>query len=66
MKKLLLAAGGLVAAASAAIAGGLSPAMIEPAIIPVQEKASSFGWLIPLLIIGLLVALATQDQQTSN
>lgn len=67
MKKFLLLTGGLVAAASAAVAGGLANAVIESEVIEVvPETGSGFGWIIPILIVGILVALASGDDSSSE
>jgi len=67
MKKFLLLTGGLVAAASAAVAGGLANAVIESEVIEVvPETGSGFGWIIPILIVGILVALASGDDTSSE
>lgn len=67
MKKFILLTGGLIAAASAAVAGGLANAVMETEIIEVvPETGSGFGWIIPLLIVGILVALASSDDNESD
>lgn len=55
MKKLALAAAVSVAA-TAAFAGGMEAPMMEPEVIIEETKASSAGFVIPLLI--LLIAAA--------
>lgn len=55
MKKIALAAA-ISLAASSAFAGGMAPAVMEPAPV-VKEASSSGGMIIPLLLL-LVVAAA--------
>jgi len=63
MKKLLLSAGAIIAGA-AAYAGGLSDAITEtvPEMVPPPaEPTSATGWIIPLVIVGALIAVAVSS-----
>lgn len=62
MKNLILT--GVIASclASTASAGGLSDVIVEatPEVI-VAEPASNLGWVIPLIIVGALIAVAASS-----
>ena len=68
MKKLLLTAGGFIAAASAAVAGGLADAVMETEIIEVApERGGSLpGWVIPLAIVGIVIAIASSSDDDDS
>ena len=64
MKRTLFIAGGILLAAGAAYAGGLADTIVEmtpPA--PAEPMADSSGslpsWVIPVVILGLMIGLAT-------
>ena len=67
MKRTLLIAGGLLLAAGAAYAGGLGDTIVEmappaPAEPMMDDAGSSIpGWVIPLAIVGLMIGLASTD-----
>lgn len=45
--------------ASAAVAGGLSEPVMEPEIIVEESTGSSGGVVVPLLLLAVLVAVAS-------
>ena len=68
MKRTLLIAGGILLAAGAAYAGGLSDTIVEMAppapVDPVADAGGSVpGWVIPVVIIGLLIGLASSTTE---
>ncbi len=66
MKKFALAAA-LAATASTAFAGGLAPVVVEPEVIVEEAPASSMaGWLIPLIIVGVIIAVASSTSEDNN
>ncbi len=68
MKKIIF--GSIVAslAGVAAWAGGLADAIVEtvPEAMPVETTDSSTGWIIPLLIVGALVAVAVASSDDDD
>ncbi|WP_420858885.1 ferrochelatase [Marivivens marinus] len=69
MKKLLLSAGALVASASAALAGGMAPAIVEMPVEDIEvvaESSSSAGLIIPLILIALIAAAMSSSESTGN
>ena len=63
MKKLLLSAAIATVTATSALAGGLADEVVEAPIIEVApEPAGSLpGWVIPLAIVGLVIAVASSS-----
>ena len=62
--KFIPHAAALSLAATQSMAGGLSDAIVEaPAMEPVAvaEPEGSAGWIIPVLIVGALVAIAVSS-----
>ena len=63
LKSLALAAA-LASVATQSLAGGFAPVVVDPApVVVVEPEAprSTFGILLPLLLLGALVLIATQD-----
>jgi hypothetical protein len=60
MKKLALAAA-LSVASTAAFAGNIAPAPVEPVVIVEDTSSSSAGIIVPILAIILLAAAAASD-----
>lgn len=58
MKKLALAAA-LTVASTAAFAGNVAPAPVEPVVIVEDTSSSSAGVIVPILAIILLAAAAS-------
>lgn len=58
MKKLALAAA-LTVASTAAFAGNVAPAPVEPVVIVEDTSSSSAGIIVPILAIILLAAAAS-------
>ena len=58
MKKFVLAAA-LTAAASTAFAGTIADPIIEAPVIVEETRGSSAGIVIPLIILAVLLAAAT-------
>ncbi len=53
--------------AGSAAAGGLAPVVMETEVMVAEQTGSGFGWLIPLLIVGILIAVASgDDNQTTS
>lgn len=49
----------LVAGLTPAVqAGGLADAIIESEVVEVEPAGSMAGWLVPLIIVGLIVLIA--------
>jgi hypothetical protein len=62
MKKVL--AGAAVASlilGNTAFAGGMAEPMMEPEVIVEESSASSGGFVVPLILLALLVAVAGSD-----
>ncbi len=61
--KYLPHAAALSLIASQAVAGDLS----EPVITEIQDEpqASSSGWIVPLLLLGVGILIATQDDNST-
>lgn len=60
LKSLALAAA-LAAAGSQAVAGGFAPVVVDPepiVVVEPEQPRSTFGILLPLLLLGGLVAVA--------
>jgi hypothetical protein len=55
MKKIIAAVLALSIAAPA-VAGGLAPVIVEPAVVVEETSSSSSGALVPLLVILLIAA----------
>ena len=70
MKKTLLIVGGILLAAGAAYAGGLSDQIVEmtpPAPAPMADESGSLpGWVIPVAIIGLLIGIASMGSDDTQ
>lgn len=65
--KAMVMAPAVALLASSVSAGGLAPAVIETEVMVVEQTGSGFGWLIPLLIVGILVAVASgEESQTTS
>lgn len=47
--------------ASAAVAGGMSEPVMEPAVVVEETTGSSGDFVIPLLLLALIAAVATAD-----
>jgi hypothetical protein len=63
LKSLALAAA-LASVATQSLAGGFAPVVVDPEpVVVVEPEAprSTFGILLPLLLLGALVVIATQD-----
>ena len=60
MKKIALAAA-LSVASTAAFAGNVAPAPVEPVVIVEDTSSSSAGIVVPILAIILLAAAAASD-----
>lgn len=66
LTKTLLAAGVAAALASQAVAGGFAPVAVEAEPIVVVEpepRRSTFGVLLPVLLLGGLVAAAVASDE---
>ena len=58
MKKLCtVVASAALFCSSAAFAGGVAEPIMEPEVIVEEASASSGGYLLPLLVLAILVAL---------
>lgn len=70
MKTILAAATAATFALTASVqAGGLADAVIEDEIIVIEETetASLPGWVIPLAIVGIVIAVASSgDDDNGN
>jgi hypothetical protein len=67
--KALLAASVAAVLASQAVAGGFAPVVIEPEPVVVVEPTaprSTFGILLPLVLLGGLVALAVANDDDDD
>ena len=65
LTKALLAASVAAVLASQAVAGGFAPVVVEPEpVVVVEPEAprSTFGILLPLALLGGLVALAVANE----
>lgn len=61
MKKIALAAA-LSVAATGAFAGGMAPApVMEPAVVVEESSGTSGGFVIPLLLLAVVAAVAATD-----
>ncbi|MBW7920491.1 MAG: hypothetical protein H3C51_00125 [Rubellimicrobium sp.] len=66
LKKTLAAVALAAMTATNAMAGGLAPASPEPTIVVPVEPApqrSSWGIILPILGVALLIALANKDKK---
>ena len=63
MRSLLLSAAIATLTATSALAGGLADEVMEAPVIEVAPEPTGTlpGWVIPLAIIGLVIALASSD-----
>ena len=63
MKNLLISAAIATVTATSALAGGLANEVVEAPIIEVAPEPTSSlpGWVIPLAIVGLVIAIASSD-----
>jgi hypothetical protein len=66
-KTLALAALTAATLSGQAIAGGFSPEAIEPPVAPVvfvepEAAGSSWGWVVPVVALAALAALALSEQ----
>ena len=69
MKTLLAAATAATFALTASVqAGGLADAVIEDEIIVLEETQSGSlpGWVIPLAIVGLVIAVASSGDDDDD
>ncbi|EYD74687.1 hypothetical protein Rumeso_03744 [Rubellimicrobium mesophilum DSM 19309] len=71
LTKLALAAVLGATLASQAVAGGFAPVVVEPAPAPVvvtepEAPRSTFGILLPLALLGGLVALAVANEDEDS
>ena len=64
-KPLALAAASVALATTPAHAGGVAEPVMEPEVIVEESRASSGGYLLPLLLIALLVAVASNSGSDS-
>jgi len=58
MKKLVLAAA-LAAAATTATAGSMEEPVMEMPVIVEETNTSAVGWVVPLLLVAVLAAVAS-------
>ncbi|MBM1221852.1 hypothetical protein JQU17_14835 [Ponticoccus sp. SC2-23] len=59
LTKTLIAAAVATAFAGSAMAGGFAAEIIEPPVVVVEEAAgSSYGWILPVVALAALAALA--------
>lgn len=71
MKKVIFATIAATFAGASAWAGGLSDVIVEavPEAMPV-EPTSGLGWIVPLVIVGALIAVAVaggdDDEPTAS
>lgn len=61
LKKIIVVSLGFISAAYAAVAGGLLDAHMEPEIMEVAPASSAAGWIIPLLLLGVVAAVIASD-----
>ena len=63
MRSLALSAIVAALAATSALAGGLADEVVEAPIIEVAPEPTSSlpGWVIPLAIVGLVIAIASSS-----
>jgi hypothetical protein len=69
LTKALLAASVAAVMASQAVAGGFAPVVVDPEPVVVVEPAaprSTFGILLPLALLGGLVALAVAADEDED
>jgi hypothetical protein len=67
LTKTLLAATVASVVAGAAVAGGFAEEIVEPTIVPEPEaETSSWGIILPLAALGLLVALAVSSDDSDD
>ena len=69
LTKTLLAASVAAVLASQAVAGGFAPVVVDPEpVVVVEDEAprSTFGILLPLALLGGLVALAVASDDESE
>ena len=59
MKKIALAAA-LSLAATSAYAGGIVEPVMEPAVIVEESTPGTAGFVVPLLLLAVVAAVATQ------
>lgn len=65
--KFLASAAAIALAAPQATAGGLVEPEMEPMVEVIEEEpASSNGWIIPLLVIGVIAAIASSSDSTDR
>ena len=68
LKSLALAAA-LASVATQSLAGGFAPVVVDPEpVVVVEPEAprSTWGILLPLLLLGALVVIATQDDDDED
>lgn len=59
LTKTLIAAAVATTFAGSAMAGGFAAEIVEPPVVVVEEPAgSSYGWLLPVVALAALAALA--------
>ncbi|SMY08330.1 hypothetical protein [Flavimaricola marinus] len=65
-KTLAIAALTAATLSGQAIAGGFSTEMVEPPIVPVyvepEPAGSSWGWVVPVVALAALAALALSEE----
>ena len=61
MLRMMVGAIGVTFAGAAAWAGGLSDSIVESVpdeVMPMAAEGSGNGWIIPVIIVGLLIAVS--------
>ena len=69
LTKTLIAAALATTVAGSAIAGGFSNTVVEPPVVVVEPTApagSLPGWVIPVVILGALAAVALSDSDSEH
>jgi hypothetical protein len=62
LTKTLIAAAIATTVAGSAMAGGLNVTVVEPPVIMIEEPAgSSWGWVVPVVALAALAALALSE-----
>lgn len=63
LTKTLIAAAIATTVAGSAMAGGLNVEIVEPPVVMVEEPAgSSWGWVVPVVALAALAALALSEE----
>ncbi len=58
LKKTAILAASVAAFSTAAVAGGMEEPVMEPEIIVEESTGSNQGWVIPVLLLAVLAAVA--------